>query len=66
MEDDEIKDIIKKTDYDGDNKINYTEFLAATMDLKTFLDESKLLAVFRKFDTDNSGYLTKENIYYAM
>ena len=36
------------------------------MDLKTYLDESKLLSVFRKFDTDNSGYLTQDNIFYAM
>jgi hypothetical protein len=29
-------------DYFGNKRINYTEFLAATLDVKSFLDESKL------------------------
>ena len=62
----ELQNIIDEVDYAANNKINYTEFLAATMDLHQFLDEHKLLAVFRQFDTDNSGQITEENIYYAM
>ena len=58
--------MIAKSDYDGDQAINYTEFLSATVDLKQYLNESKLLAVFRQFDTDNSGCLTVKNIHYAM
>jgi calcium-dependent protein kinase len=58
LEDQEIMDIISNADFDGTNTISYTEFLAATMDLQNFLDETKLLAAFRKFDTDNSGELT--------
>ena len=46
--------------------INYSEFLAATIDTRNFLTESRLKAVFHQFDTDSSGKITKENIYLAM
>lgn len=66
MSDNEIKDLIAEVDYQGNGKINYSEFLSATIDLHQFLDEQKLLAVFNQFDTDRSGKITDENIYYAM
>ena len=66
----EIKGIIKEIDYQGNAKINFTEFLAATQDMKTFLSSEegrlKLDALFQQFDTDNSGYITENNIKYAM
>jgi len=46
MSDNEIKDLISEVDYQGNGKINYSEFLSATIDLHKFLDEQKLLAVF--------------------
>ena len=36
------------------------------MDVKNFLDDAKLQALFNQFDTDNSGNITKENIVTAM
>lgn len=36
------------------------------MNLERFLDEQKLLAVFNQFDTDGSGKITEDNIYFAM
>lgn len=66
MSDKEINDLIEEVDYQGNGKINYSEFLSATINLQTFLDEQKLLAVFNQFDTDRSGKITEENIYYAM
>ena len=50
----------------GNRKINYTEFLVATLDVKNFLDDNKLQAVFSQFDTNGSGVITKENIITAM
>jgi calcium-dependent protein kinase len=50
----------------GNKKINYSEFLVATMDVKRFLDEEKLSALFHQFDTDGSGVISKENIIAAM
>lgn len=42
----------------GDGKINYTEFLIATMDRKNMYDEEMLWATFSFFDFDSSGYIT--------
>ena len=44
--DSEIQDIIRQMDYHGNMKINYSEFLAATIDVKLFLTDSKLKAIF--------------------
>ena len=35
MKTDEIKHMFKEIDYKGENMINYTEFLAATLDIMT-------------------------------
>ena len=58
--------MISEVDYQGNGKINYSEFLTATIDQAKFLDELKLRAVFSQFDTDKSGKITKENIHNAM
>ena len=62
----EVNKIIDEVDYFGNGKINYTEFLVATLDVKSFLDDNKLKALFNQFDTDGSGQITKENIITAM
>ena len=64
--DEEVNRIINEVDYLGNGKINYTEFLVATLDVKSFLDDNKLKAVFQQFDTDNSGAITTSNIIAAM
>ena len=64
--DQEVQDIINQMDFTGNHKINYSEFLAATIDIKNFLTDSKLKAIFKQFDTDNSGYITVDNICLAM
>lgn len=38
----QIDGIITEVDYFGNGKINYTEFLVATLDVKSFLDDNKL------------------------
>ena len=55
MTGDQIRALITEVDYTGNGKINYTEFLVATVNLNTFLDESKLKAIFSMMDTDQSG-----------
>lgn len=64
--DTKVDEIIDNVDYFGNKKINYSEFLVATLDVKSFLDDSKLKALFTQFDTDGSGKITKENIVTAM
>lgn len=62
----EITNIIAEVDYFGNSKINYSEFIVATLDLDEFLDDNKLMALFNQFDTDGSGIITTENIVTAM
>lgn len=66
VSDTDVHEIINQMDYHGNQKINYSEFLAATMDVRNFLTDSRLKAVFQQFDTDNSGNITAENIKLAM
>ena len=61
----EIAELIREVDYQGNGKINYSEFLSATIDVKRFLSEQRLRAIFQQFDTDNSGSITAQNIVYA-
>jgi Ca2+-binding EF-hand superfamily protein len=42
----EITNIIAEVDYFGNSKINYSEFIVATLDLDEFLDDNKLMALF--------------------
>lgn len=58
----EIDKIISEIDYRGNQQINYSEFIAATFSTKKILNDSKLQMLFKEFDIDNSGYITKENL----
>ena len=42
----EIAELIREVDYQGNGKINYSEFLSATIDVKRFLSEQRLRAIF--------------------
>lgn len=66
VSDAEISEMISQMDYHNNKKINYSEFLAATIDIQEFLTDSRLRAVFNQFDTDSSGKITEENIVLAM
>ncbi len=62
----EIKQIIDELDYAGNQRINYSEFLAATISIHTILTHEKLDALFRQFDVDNTNEITVDNIKEAM
>lgn len=57
-----IKSIMENVDYKGNGTINYTDFLSATVSVESVLTNEKLLALFKHFDTDNSDYITPDNI----
>ena len=44
--DQQAESIIKEIDYFGNGKINYTEFMTATLDVSSALDNSLLNAIF--------------------
>mmetsp|Transcript_30038 Transcript_30038/g.39888 ORF Transcript_30038/g.39888 Transcript_30038/m.39888 type:complete len:157 (+) Transcript_30038:990-1460(+) len=51
----ELLELLRAADTDNSGTINYTEFLAATIDATTFTRESYLKTAFQMFDTDGSG-----------
>ena len=46
MSNKEIQEMIKEVDYYGNGKINYSEFLSATINVRTFITEQKMQAIF--------------------
>ena len=56
----QIEQLFKRIDVLGRGSINYSEFLAATVDKKIALTNANLQFAFHYFDTDNEGYITKE------
>lgn len=53
---------IKLADTDGSGEIDYTEFIAATMSSKMYMNEKYLRAAFDMFDKDGSGKVSGEEI----
>lgn len=43
-------------------KIKYTEFLAATMDRKLYLNKERLWNLFKYFDVENKEFITVEDL----
>lgn len=60
--DKEIDDIIKQIDNDNNGQINYSEFIAATIDVRMYLTEERVLALFKQFDTDDNDFIEPSNI----
>ena len=59
---DHLLELMKAADTDGSGEINYTEFLAATMDANVFMREDYLRTAFNMFDKDNSGKIDNEEV----
>ena len=47
---------------DGSGRIRYTEFLAATIEAQGAISEERLAEAFDRFDTDDSGYISVDNL----
>jgi len=54
----EIKEIVSKFDYLKTGKINYTDFLAVTIDMKEMLSDQILYQTFLQFDQQGKGYIS--------
>merc|ERR1711974_224942 len=49
-------------DSNHDDTVHYSDFLAAMLSSRIALHGDMLKAAFKRFDTDNSGYITVENL----
>ena len=61
LSDQELEDIFKSIDLDGSGHIDYTEFLAATIEARGVIAEERLAEAFDRIDSDDTGQISKEN-----
>jgi Ca2+-binding EF-hand superfamily protein len=62
---DELKEMISSVDHNGDNEIDFDEFLILMRSRggkKTRNPEQELIDAFKVFDTDNSGSIDKHEL----
>lgn len=57
-----IEKLFDSIDNDKSGAINYTEFLAATIEQQIYHKEEKLLQAFRLFDQDKSGKISTQEV----
>lgn len=57
-----LMNIMESADTDGSGEINYTEFIAATLDANVFMREDYLRTAFNMFDSDGSGKIDNEEV----
>lgn len=62
----DVADLFSSIDTDNSGNINYTEFLAATIDQKVYLKEERLYEAFKTFDKDGSGKISTDEIKIIM
>ncbi|CAD8080417.1 unnamed protein product [Paramecium sonneborni] len=55
----EVEAIFSKIDQNGSGRIDYSEFVIATIDQKKYFNREKLLTLFQQIDRDHSGQLSK-------
>merc|ERR1719310_2015200 len=58
----DLEQIMKDVDSDGSGVIDYTEFLAATLDKKVYMSEDVCWQAFRIFDRNGDGKIDKTEI----
>lgn len=58
----EVERIFSNVDFGHAGEINYSEFLAVTVDKRKALAHSNLMFAFHHFDTDQSGFITPDNL----
>jgi calcium-dependent protein kinase len=62
IEDDKIKAAFDALDTTHSEEIHYSDFLAAMVSSRIQVHDEVLAQTFRRFDTDNTGYITTVNL----
>jgi len=66
LSDEDVEDLIKGLDQTEAGMLNYSDFLAATLDKKLLQNKDALWLAFKSFDIHNEGAITKEKLKVAM
>jgi len=59
---DDIHQLLQQVDTDGSGVVDYTEFLAATLDKKVYAQEDMVWNAFKKFDINNNGTIDAKEL----
>jgi len=62
----DLQSILQDVDADGSGVIDYTEFLAATLDKKLYLQEQQCWSAFRVFDRNGDGRISLEELKHVL
>lgn len=62
INEEEVEKMMKNVDIDGNGTIDYTEFVMATMNEKSLVNNEKLMQAFKMFDKDGSGTISPDEI----
>ena len=58
----DIEEVLADLDTDGSGAVDYTEFIAATVDRRTYIKEDICWSAFRVFDLDGNGKISKKEL----
>mmetsp|Transcript_12129 Transcript_12129/g.16529 ORF Transcript_12129/g.16529 Transcript_12129/m.16529 type:complete len:521 (+) Transcript_12129:221-1783(+) len=62
----EVEAVMGSIDIDGDGYLSYEEFIAATLHMNKLNSEENLWKAFATFDTDDSGFITPDELRDAL
>ena len=59
----DLKEVIASIDSNASGVIDYTEFIAATLEKKKYMREDRLWSAFKVFDIDGNGTISKAELH---
>merc|ERR1712093_503961 len=59
----ELTKVLQEMDFSGTGLINYTQFLAATMNRRQYLQYEAVKSAFDLFDVDQDGRISREDLH---
>ena len=62
LSEEELRKVFNSLDVDKNGKIDYTEFIAATIEEANYNKHERLLEAFQNFDKDGSGQISKSEL----